>query len=646
MNNSPTLIIDKLEIIGTTKSYEVFFKEGINIIWGDLDCGKSSILGIIAYCLGASNLDSYGELETKAHSARVSVTINGDKYIFERYLFKPAAYIKGYKDKINPEGPSVILSPDLDGDAPDGYIAFYIMGLMGLPIAKIKVSPSKTDSTLNRVGFKDVLKFLYLKQKEIASDTMLNMSEKYRYVKNKEILKFLLNIHNELISEIEAELAENQKELNSKKNERQDILKFLRNIGFEQLSEGMIDTDLNENELSDLDKKITTIKNDYNAASGTTELVERRLKELNNTIISCSEVISNLNDDLSNFIKLRNSYNEEKKSITLSLKLHEDFHAPLDIEIKCPLCGHIQHSDEVDSFISIEYMNSEKTSLNKKILSLNDYIEKTRSKLEINIKTRQKARDEIQELQYSFDDNYARQVSELVETISILEHHKANLIAESKFKKRDTIIQNKIDILSAEENNLQKTIDILNVRLIDAKEKNEGKEVIISRLSMIFQWLMRNSLLQNVSNAHVNDNLDFIVRDKILTELTSGGVRTITSLSTYMSFLIFSIINDSNIPSFLMIDTPGNNIGRYRTVNTNGDEIASDQKIYERVYEQLYKIKKIANKKQRIFQILIVDNDLAEFAANNPNEFHIAKRFSKHDPNYDYGLINDYKSEL
>lgn len=117
---------------------------------------------------------------------------------------------------------------------------------------------------------------------------------------------------------------------------------------------------------------------------------------------------------------------------------------------------------------------------------------------------------------------------------------------------------------------------------------------------------MSNSLLQNVSNSHVNDNLDFIVRDKILTELTSGGVRTITSLSTYMSFLIFSIINDSNIPSFLMIDTPGNNIGRYRTVNTNGDEIASDQKIYERVYEQLYKIYELANKKSVNFKLSLL----------------------------------------
>lgn len=95
--------------------------------------------------------------------------------------------------------------------------------------------------------------------------------------------------------------------------------------------------------------------------------------------------------------------------------------------------------------------------------------------MEINIKTLQKARSDIHDLQYSFNDSYARQVSELVETISLLENYKANLIAENKIKERDSIIQNKIDMLTSEENNLQKAIDILNVRLIEAKEKVKGK---------------------------------------------------------------------------------------------------------------------------------------------------------------------------
>ncbi|TOA65778.1 hypothetical protein CGK22_24645, partial [Vibrio parahaemolyticus] len=74
-----------------------------------------------------------------------------------------------------------------------------------------------TDSTMHRVGFKDLLKFLYLKQKDIASDSLLNMNERYRYVKHKEIMKFLFNIHNQNISEIEAAIAKQQEKLNEKK---------------------------------------------------------------------------------------------------------------------------------------------------------------------------------------------------------------------------------------------------------------------------------------------------------------------------------------------------------------------------------------------------------------------------------------------
>lgn len=199
MSNSPSLIVKELIIFGIEKNYRIPFKSGINIIWGDLDCGKSSILSIISYCLGTSSLDTYDELEEKARSARLVVEVNKEVYIFERDLFNPKQFIRCYKDQIDNDIAPIILSPDLEGDAPDGYISFYIMDLLGLPITKVKISPSKTDSTMNRVGFKDVIKFLHLKQKDIAADSLLNMNERYRYVKHKEIIKFLLNIHNQTV---------------------------------------------------------------------------------------------------------------------------------------------------------------------------------------------------------------------------------------------------------------------------------------------------------------------------------------------------------------------------------------------------------------------------------------------------------------
>lgn len=642
MNNSPSLIIKELTILGTNKNYTIPFNSGINIIWGDLDCGKSSILSIISYCLGASSLDTYEELEEKARSARLAVEINKELYFFERELFNKNQYIKGYKNKVDHDIAPIVLSPNLDGDAPDGYISFFIMDLLGLPITKVKVSPSKTDSTMNRVGFKDVLKFLYLKQKDIASDSLLNMNERYRYVKHKEIIKFLLNIHNQTISELESAIADQQEQLNSKNREQKEITKFLQRMNFD--FDFDFDTASQENEyaIELLSKETLTLKNDYKKVVGVTSTIEEKLLELSK-IIEMSRYQKEKSDkDLSDYIKLRSSYIEEKKSISTSIKVESTFSNIHKTSIKCPLCRKEQCRSSEEEKIPLKILESEKKSLSRKISNLNNLIDDVRSKIEKNIIDENSAREKISEIQASFNTKYAKEVSELVESISLLEKQQVDLISNKKLMDRDRKITNRLDIIYSEVANIEKAMNRLNGDLVRAKENSEDSSDVIAKLSSEFNNYMSNSLLSNVSTSIVDDRLDYIIRNKSFTELTSGGVRTITSLGIYLSKFVYALKYSSNIPTFMMIDTPGNNIGRYRRQDVNSDDISSDQKVYEQVYQQLLSIARYANNLDIDFQIIVVDNDLAVSASENSDIFHVAKRFSKHDDNYDYGLINDY----
>lgn len=56
--------------------------------------------------------------------------------------------------------------------------------------------------------------------------------------------------------------------------------------------------------------------------------------------------------------------------------------------------------------------------------------------------------------------------------------------------------------------------------------------------------------------------------------------------------------------------------------------------------EGLGTLSKISSKTGSKFQVIVVDNDLADSAEDN-DDFYIAKRFSKSDPQFDSGLIND-----
>ncbi|EBM5736309.1 exonuclease SbcC, partial [Salmonella enterica] len=50
------LRIERLILVGSRKNYFVEFEDGLNIIHGDSDTGKSSILEFIDYLLGGSSI--------------------------------------------------------------------------------------------------------------------------------------------------------------------------------------------------------------------------------------------------------------------------------------------------------------------------------------------------------------------------------------------------------------------------------------------------------------------------------------------------------------------------------------------------------------------------------------------------------------
>ncbi|HAI1438682.1 TPA: AAA family ATPase [Escherichia coli] len=52
MSKSPYILVKNIHLQGLSKSYFAEFKPGLNVIWGDMDTGKSSILNLIDYCLG------------------------------------------------------------------------------------------------------------------------------------------------------------------------------------------------------------------------------------------------------------------------------------------------------------------------------------------------------------------------------------------------------------------------------------------------------------------------------------------------------------------------------------------------------------------------------------------------------------------
>src|SRR3954451_24208339 len=82
----PTLIVRELVILrGTNEAYRAKFRRGVNIISGENSSGKSTILNLLAYGLGA-DITHWSEHAKLCDRVRVEVEANGKPAVFSREI--------------------------------------------------------------------------------------------------------------------------------------------------------------------------------------------------------------------------------------------------------------------------------------------------------------------------------------------------------------------------------------------------------------------------------------------------------------------------------------------------------------------------------------------------------------------------------
>ena len=152
---------------------------------------------------------------------------------------------------------------------------------------------------------------------------------------------------------------------------------------------------------------------------------------------------------------------------------------------------------------------------------------------------------------------------------------------------------------------------------------------------------MCGSGLRNVHGVYFDEKFVPYFRGLSYYKSTSGGVRTVLSIASFLARMEYLVLKGGNLPPFLMIDTPGQNIGRnHRLDEENADEEVSDPAIYEKVYVGIIKALELGRENSHRCQIIVVDNDLPKILSDEES-FNLVKRFSKSSKNFPPGLIDD-----
>lgn len=620
--SSAKLKINKLILLGRDKNYVVEFHNGLNIIYGDSDTGKSSILNLVNYLLGSKNVYMYEELEIHGKEALLEVYLNDQLYTIKRSIFNPTDFIEVYPSSFEDIENSFPLefSPDYKKAGPNGYFSDFLLESLNIPLIEVKQAPTKADSKTIRLSFRDIFKFCYLNQDDVGNRDLLDRKNFSVFTKNKETFKFIHNLLDTQVLQMEKELAEKRRKKNELLAEFKIISAFLRDARFE--TEDSINHKIEQTNLELI-------------------FVEGELSKINATLLSDTAMFEDLRQDIFMFEKQINEIQFEKSiketQLEQNIRLKKEYKKDIDkleasneikeallendeeLNLSCPVCDNSIMLDSKENTLiqyEEEILKNEIKKLKSRIKDIDGLIIEQRNAIFIFEENLREWKNDLTEKKNSLDLNtkeiispYLAQRDEMMSKKAALNETKKRVLYFHK-------VRTKLNKLNQDAEIIQEQISELEGKLVNLKNGIPEIEQVIGDISNILSDYLHTIPIGNAHGISINPNTFLpVVRNMDYYNLTSGGLRTIVSIGYFLSLLTYGANNNTYLPSILMIDTLGKYLGTSDTATEPKEKITEifdteglrDPKKYSNLYTYLVSLHEILSETH---QIIIVDNQL------------------------------------
>ncbi len=656
MDLSQGLLLKNLILHGHRKDYQVPFYPGINIIYGDADTGKSSILRLVYYLLGGKQIKLDEEIASSVKYAILEISINGFTYCISRDIFNSSRDIDVYSceySEMSNSFPEKYKSSVPKGDDQNKSLSDFLLEALGFPTVRLKQAPTKDSSKTGRLSFLDLFKFMYLDQDDVGSAHMMNIGNAVLETKNREVLKYIFSVLDSNISELEVDIVRKTQEKTQLTNQYTAVTNFLTQTEFKNSK--------------DLDEEISNID------SMKVE-VQSRLSDLNGRMTSDSELYDGLKDAL-NTINLNIEHQEEAKNTALRnierfTRLHNDYQNDInkikaslsskeiigrDIQEKtnCPICETLIDIGDVSGKFDIPSdtrLKGELTSISRRTKDLKQLISDNRADLEIAnsyltelYAEKIKAREIMDEELESSISPYLAERDAIIKESAQLDERREKTVHSLRVRNKQGGIADQIG-------RLESTIEKIKINLDELKDNSPSLDDVISDLGTDLNKFIQQVKIKNQHGIGIDERTFFpLVRNVEYRKINSGGLRTIVSIGYLASILSQKLRKETNIPGLLMIDTVGKFLGKTpedskvpQLEDIDDIDGVADPEKYKNLFEALISVAEEFDEKNKLCQIVLVDNDIPRDVAYESQGFEIAHYRSNGVNGLPIGLIDDW----
>ena len=628
----PKIRLESLTLLGTRKNYRISFKNGFNLISGPTSTGKTSILEMIDYALGAKSHKAYIEIGSSCTHVELVIEIGNERFQLKRPLFdfKSSVIVSDW----NEDKQKFLFYNRFEVDVPSNPQSLSAFLIEKLGLANITIRGQA-------FSFRDIFKYCYIKQTEIDNEDILGEKSWEKDFKRKATFEIIFKTYNEVIEAYKKTLdekKEEEKELSIRLAGIQDFLKTLRIAGTSECAQ--IEKRL-QNEIDTLQSELRKVKVEKKVESEESMRLRRKIESLKNKLDSISEKKITQAQYINKLHLLHNQYSSEIEKKKLAIEGYIAFndyeflfcpnclkplHRTSSLETCC-LCGEEKGTDSSEVIM----LRKEVGTLKRKSNEVLKQIEEEDREYDTIIREERILKSKLHEAEIELQQLSEDYIDPQIERIEYINYEIGRKNRESIELQKNMQMFEEVDRYKQLLSDKQTAIKGLSNSIRELSKKTVSEIELFGRLSSTFETVLSAFEYPKLSTAYIDEkNYLPYVRGRKYDDIGSlAGVSLIT-IAYYFTLLLVGRDNLFAHPNLLIIDSPRKNLGAQAA-----DEEFRDEKIFNATIKYLYEK---AEQYKDEMQVIVVNNGHPSFI---PSECVVAEFDSDGRDGLPIGLIDD-----
>ena len=255
-----------LRVRGDARNYDVDLggrqDAGLAIIAGGVSTGKTSVLQLVDYCLGAGSYPRYPEIAARGRAALLELELGGSTIVIERELGASNHVVVHRATLDGMAEPHERYRRRLGAAGEADSLSWLLLEPLGLAGVSLREAPTRPDSPRQPLSFRDLQRLYFLSHQRLDNGDLLDEANFMRALKLRQVIDLVFGIQDERASELGAQLQAVREERRALERETASLERFLDEHGVPrpdpaEIREAEAEARAAEARLAQLDASIT-----------------------------------------------------------------------------------------------------------------------------------------------------------------------------------------------------------------------------------------------------------------------------------------------------------------------------------------------------------------------------------------------------